>query len=285
MFPTPEGQQLPCPPPQRRTASRSWPPSISRRARTSSTASVHDRAPVQLRRASARRRALGGKAMSAGNVRLAMSHVVPDLVAEDPEGPGSTHILGEGNQVRHYTYVATSRRASSLASNTPRRSTRIQRVHRRIDDGSRPAKAIWEKVHKGTRPLPHGQRQGVEYDVQRGCLTFGRLLRSRFEATTSLASMLEEVTWIEKEISEGTIREVMAVPELSVIIRTFNNLAVLRRCLESWERTSATSRRAHRRRRCAARTGRPTTCARSNHAMGKDSLLVHEDDINQVTIQ
>jgi glycosyltransferase involved in cell wall biosynthesis len=28
----------------------------------------------------------------------------------------------------------------------------------------------------------------------------------------------------------------MAVPELSVIIPTFNNLAVLRRCLESWER-------------------------------------------------
>ena len=39
-----------------------------------------------------------------GNVKLAMSHVVPDLVQKILKGQDPLHILGKGNQVRHYTY-------------------------------------------------------------------------------------------------------------------------------------------------------------------------------------
>ncbi len=39
-----------------------------------------------------------------GNVRLAMSHVVPDLVQKLVKGQDPLHILGDGKQVRHYTY-------------------------------------------------------------------------------------------------------------------------------------------------------------------------------------
>jgi nucleoside-diphosphate-sugar epimerase len=39
-----------------------------------------------------------------GNVKLAMSHVVPDLVQKVAKGQDLLHILGSGNQVRHYTY-------------------------------------------------------------------------------------------------------------------------------------------------------------------------------------
>ena len=39
-----------------------------------------------------------------GNVKLAMSHVVPDLVQKVLKGQDPLHILGAGNQVRHYTY-------------------------------------------------------------------------------------------------------------------------------------------------------------------------------------
>ena len=33
-----------------------------------------------------------------------MSHVVPDLVQKVLKGQDPLHILGDGNQVRHYTY-------------------------------------------------------------------------------------------------------------------------------------------------------------------------------------
>ena len=49
-------------------------------------------------------RALGDVEVARGNVKLAMSHVVPDLVQKVLKGQDPLHILGDGNQVRHYTY-------------------------------------------------------------------------------------------------------------------------------------------------------------------------------------
>merc|ERR1712086_200310 len=40
-----------------------------------------------------------------GNVKLAMSHVVPDLVQKILKGQRPLHILGSGQQRRHYTYA------------------------------------------------------------------------------------------------------------------------------------------------------------------------------------
>ena len=50
------------------------------------------------------RRALGDAEILSGNVQLAMSHVVPDLVQKVLRGQEPLHILGSGEQVRHYTY-------------------------------------------------------------------------------------------------------------------------------------------------------------------------------------
>jgi UDP-glucose 4-epimerase len=50
------------------------------------------------------RRALCDKEILSGNIRLAMSHVVPDLVQKVLKGQDPLHLLGKGNQVRHYTY-------------------------------------------------------------------------------------------------------------------------------------------------------------------------------------
>src|ERR1700755_2075983 len=49
-------------------------------------------------------RALGDEEIMSGNVKLAMSHVVPDLVQKVYKGQDPLHILGTGEQVRHYTY-------------------------------------------------------------------------------------------------------------------------------------------------------------------------------------
>src|SRR3954469_25863701 len=49
-------------------------------------------------------RALTDVEVMSGNVKLAMSHVVPDLIQKIVKGQEPLHILGDGNQVRHYTY-------------------------------------------------------------------------------------------------------------------------------------------------------------------------------------
>src|SRR5437660_2390739 len=49
-------------------------------------------------------RALSDVEVVSGNVRLAMSHVVPDLVQKVIRGQDPLRILGDGTQVRHYTY-------------------------------------------------------------------------------------------------------------------------------------------------------------------------------------
>src|ERR1700745_1465865 len=49
-------------------------------------------------------RALGVEQINAWSVRMAISHVVPALVQKVVKGQAPLHILGSGEQVRHYTY-------------------------------------------------------------------------------------------------------------------------------------------------------------------------------------
>jgi UDP-glucose 4-epimerase len=48
-------------------------------------------------------RALGEVEVLSGNVKLAMSHVVPDLVQKVLKKQDPLHLLGNGDQIRHYT--------------------------------------------------------------------------------------------------------------------------------------------------------------------------------------
>ncbi|HEY7154161.1 MAG TPA: NAD(P)-dependent oxidoreductase, partial [Gemmataceae bacterium] len=65
------------------------------------------------------RRALCEKEVLSGNVRLAMSHVVPDLIQKVLKGQDPLHILGDGRQVRHYTYGADLARGMRLCIERP----------------------------------------------------------------------------------------------------------------------------------------------------------------------
>ena len=59
------------------------------------------------------------KEILSGNVRLAMSHVVPDLVQKVLKGQDPLHILGDGGQVRHYTYGGDLARGIRLCVEHP----------------------------------------------------------------------------------------------------------------------------------------------------------------------
>ncbi|MGC8474431.1 MAG: NAD-dependent epimerase/dehydratase family protein, partial [Candidatus Dormibacteria bacterium] len=65
-------------------------------------------------------RARGDVEIESGNVKLAMSHVVPDLVQKVLKGQDPLHILGDGSQVRHYTYGGDLARGIVTAMASPR---------------------------------------------------------------------------------------------------------------------------------------------------------------------
>ncbi|MEO6116233.1 MAG: NAD(P)-dependent oxidoreductase, partial [Pseudolysinimonas sp.] len=154
------------------------------------------------------RRALGDVEIDSGNVKLAMSHVVPDLVQKVFKGQDPLHILGNGDQVRHYTYggdlargiVATLDHPAALNNDFNISTAEGHSV-------TELAQAIWHKIKGADVPLRLIHDEGFEYDVQKRVpdVTKAREVLG-FEATTTLDVMLDEVIpWIEKAVAEGTI--------------------------------------------------------------------------------
>jgi len=153
-------------------------------------------------------RALGDEQILSGNVRLAMSHVVPDLVQKVLKGQDPLHILGSGDQVRHYTYGGDLAVGVVTAMEHP--DARNQDFNLSTDHGAtvrQLAEIIWRKV-KGTGvPLRLVHDDPFEYDVQRRVPATDKAKRVLgFEASTTLETMLEEVIpWIDSAIKAGTI--------------------------------------------------------------------------------
>lgn len=152
-------------------------------------------------------RAKNEKEIMSGNIKLAMSHVVPDLVQKVYKGQDPLHILGSGNQIRHYTYggdLATGIRLCvekdaavnqdfnlSIAT-----STTVKEL----------AELIWRKI-QGDKPLTFVSDPAYEYDVQKRVPSVQKakdLLG--FEAKTDLNTTLDEVIpWICDQIDLGNI--------------------------------------------------------------------------------
>jgi nucleoside-diphosphate-sugar epimerase len=157
------------------------------------------------------RRALGGKAIPSGNVRLAMSHVVPDLVQKVLRGQDPLRILGSGDQVRCYTYggdlargIAAAIFHSAAVNEEFNLSTPTPTTVREL------ARMIWEKVHgsgPAAKPFRFESDPPYPHDVARRIPDIAKAKRVLgFEARTSLPEMLDEVIpWIRQEIVEGRI--------------------------------------------------------------------------------
>jgi UDP-glucose 4-epimerase len=154
------------------------------------------------------RRAVRDTDIMSGNVKLALSHVVPDLVLKVMKGQDPLHILGEGNQVRHYTYGGDLAHGIRLAMESPKaindafnlstaRSTTVLEL----------AECIWSKVHGDGRPFHYVSDPPFEHDVQ---LRVPDVQKAKdilgFEAATSLETMLDEVIpWIREEVAAGRL--------------------------------------------------------------------------------
>ena len=81
-------------------------------------------------------------------MKLAMSHVVPDLVQKILKGQDPLHILGDGKQVRHYTYGGDLARGIVDCDGAGRGAQRgLQPLHRQSTTVLELAELIWRKIN------------------------------------------------------------------------------------------------------------------------------------------
>ena len=208
VFPTPEGAQLTSPPPRSTYGFQKLATEFFARG-------AHEQhgLPYTIVRpfncvGIGERRALRDHDVMSGNVKLAMSHVVPDLVQKVLKGQDPLHILGDGSQVRHYTYGGDLAVGIRLALESDRarnedfnlstaRSTTVREL----------AEIVWRKVHGPDKPLRLVSDPPYEHDVQ---MRVPDVRKARdllgFEATTPLEDVLDEVIpWIRDEIAAQRI--------------------------------------------------------------------------------
>jgi len=154
------------------------------------------------------RRARRDADIMSGNIKLAMSHVVPDLVQKVVKGQDPLRILGDGTQVRHYTYGGDLARGIRLAMESPAATNEDFNLSTAQSTTVRElAERIWKKVHGNTRPFRLEHDPPFEHDVQKRIPDVRKAKRVLgFEATTTLDQMLDEVIpWIKAEIDAGRV--------------------------------------------------------------------------------
>jgi UDP-glucose 4-epimerase len=153
------------------------------------------------------RRAKSDVSVLSGDVELAMSHVVPDLVQKVIKGQNPLHILGDGSQIRHYTYggdlaegIATCMEHPDATNDDFNLSTPVSTTVLEL------AEVIWQKIN-GDAPFHYVSDEPFEHDVARRIPATEKAKRVLgFEATTSLSEMLDEVIpWIRQAVADGTI--------------------------------------------------------------------------------
>jgi len=153
-------------------------------------------------------RALGEVEVLSGNVKLAMSHVVPDLVQKVLKGQDPLHILGDGSQVRHYTYGGDLARGIVVAMEAEQARNEDFNISTAESTTVRDlAAVIWRKIKGAEVPLALVSDDPYEHDVQKRVpdVTKSREVLG-FEATTTLDEMLDEVIpWVTQAVAEGRL--------------------------------------------------------------------------------
>lgn len=148
-------------------------------------------------------RALGGTKIKSGNVDLALSHVVPDIVQKVLKGQSPLHLLGNGKQIRHYTYGGDLARGIVTAMQHPAATNEDFNLSTAVSTTVLElAGLIWKKVN-GDQPFEAIFDNPYDHDVQKRIPSVEKAKAILgFEATTPLDNMLDEVIpWIREAIT------------------------------------------------------------------------------------
>jgi len=145
--------------------------------------------------------------IKSGNVKLAMSHVVPDLVQKVLAGQDPLHILGKGNQIRCYTYGADLAKGIVTATFSPKaKNEDFNLSTNEATSVLQLAKAIWKKIN-GNKPFHYVSGEAFTYDVQKRIPDTSKAKKMLgYEAKTTLDQMLDEaIPWIKEQVKLGGI--------------------------------------------------------------------------------
>ncbi|MFC7549628.1 NAD-dependent epimerase/dehydratase family protein [Plantactinospora sp. GCM10030261] len=153
-------------------------------------------------------RALGQAEVLSGNVKLAMSHVVPDLVQKVMKGQDPLRILGSGEQVRHYTYGGDLARGIVVAmEHEAARNEDFNLSTAASTTVLELAELIWRKIKGTDVPFRYVSDDPFEHDVAKRVPDVAKARDILgFTATTSLDDMLDEVIpWIGEAVRDGRL--------------------------------------------------------------------------------
>jgi len=141
-----------------------------------------------------------------GNLELGMSHVVPDLVKKVLQGQDPLHILGTGQQVRHYTYGGDLAKGIALSLEHP--DAVNEDFNLSSDKPTRVLELAWlvSLMITGKEPrIEHDEP--FEHDVQWRMPDTSKAKKLLgFEARTPLAVMLNIVIpWVKQAMADGKL--------------------------------------------------------------------------------
>jgi len=153
-------------------------------------------------------RALTDVDVMSGNIKLAMSHVLPDLIQKTLKGQDPLHILGEGNQIRCYTHGADLVKGIRLCIE---REEAINEDFNISTDSSTTvlelAELVWKTIHGDAKPFRYTSDKAFEHDVQKRIPDTSKAKRVLgFETDIDLEQSVQEVVeWIRTELAAGRI--------------------------------------------------------------------------------
>jgi len=137
--------------------------------------------------------AIGEEEVYSGNVKLRMSHVLPDLVNKVLSGQNPLHILGDGNQIRCYTHGKDIAKGIRLAMENPLLNEDYNLSSARQTTVLQLAKMVWHRIY-GDKPFSWTSDKPFKCDVQKRvpCVSKAKDLLN-FETEVTLEESVDEI--------------------------------------------------------------------------------------------
>ena len=132
--------------------------------------------------------------VTSGNIKLMMSHVLPDLINKVIQGQNPLHILGDGNQIRCYTNGKDLARAIRLCIESDNAINEDFNISTDVSTSVLDlAKLVWNKLNPN-QEFKYVSDKPFKYDVQKRIpdTTKAKTLLN-FEAQISIDESIDEV--------------------------------------------------------------------------------------------
>jgi len=149
-------------------------------------------------------KALSEDIIPSGNISLALSHVLPDLIQKMVRGQRPLRILGDGSQVRCYTHGTDIARGMRICLNHPNALNNDFNISTaRATSVTELATLVWQHFERDLPKFEHDEP--FLYDVQKRIPDVSKAKNLLgFEAEVSLEYSVTEVCkWVTQAIKEG----------------------------------------------------------------------------------